>query len=160
LYPGVVVEMGSLDSDVDFSGLPEILQTSESVSGDFTAIASTLNTAPVTLAALAKECSEVTSLLSRFQNALETSPHLSEVISEHFSTSSTKLLGSVAADLSFLKLAAGRIRPSRRDSGITDVDESTSSLTIIWNEDRLKQAIARLHDTRRDLGFVLDCIRK
>jgi len=152
--------MGSLDSDVDLAGLPDILHTSECVSTDFTAIASTLNTAPVTLAALAKECCEVTCLLSRFQKTLEASPHLADVFSEHFNAFSASLLGSVASDLSFLKLAADRIRPQRRDSGVTDVDEPSSGLTIIWNEDRLKQSLSRLRETKRNLGFLLDCVEE
>ena len=152
--------MGSLDCDAKMAGLPEILHASESVSSDYTAIASTLNTAPVTLAALAKECCEVTSLLGRLQKALVVSPHLADLLSEHFDASSDSLLKTVASDLSFLKLAADRIRPQRRDSGVTDVDQPSPSLTIIWNEDRLKQSLFRLRDTRRDLAFLLGCVRE
>jgi hypothetical protein len=153
---------GSFESDPDVFGLSALLKICAVVSSDFTSISSCLNTAPVTLAALAKECHAVGDVLGRFEEVVHSSPQLSDLVSGQFGDSCHALLNSISSDLSCLKQSAGRIRPRDRDSdsAVTGIDDSASRLIIIWNEDILKQRTQSLRESRISLAFLVHCVQR
>jgi hypothetical protein len=162
MSPVVVVDfaMASNGADSDTFELRGLVLRSERVTRDFSNIAASLNTAPLTLAALAKECQALTRLLNRVEEALQSPTEQSSSPLKEFGVSCDTRLRALESDLSFLETSAGRIRPASRDSGVIDVGETASSLIIIWNEESLKQATRRLKEHSRDFRFLLDCIQE
>ncbi|KAL0935853.1 ankyrin unc44 [Colletotrichum truncatum] len=137
------------------AGLADLMRISLLLTERYGHMANSLNTAPVTLAALAKECQATTDALRRFQYLRQTIPETLVFDPVLLDDSCHEALKSISTNLSSLDHYSTRIRPSTSDSA---VDMSMGQLTIIWNEDSLKQTLRQLKTSRQSLAFLLNCV--
>ncbi|WDK14781.1 hypothetical protein CGRA01v4_06062 [Colletotrichum graminicola] len=136
-------------------GLADLIRASELLADRFDLVAKSLNTAPVTLTAVAKECRAVTDALRRFKYLRETIPETLVFDPVLLDESCHDALNSIFNDLSSLDIYSTRIRPATSDS---NVDMSSGQITIIWNESYLKQMIRQTKISRQSLAFLLNCV--
>ncbi|GKT54455.1 ankyrin repeat protein [Colletotrichum tofieldiae] len=136
-------------------GLADLIRTSQLLTDRYTLVANSLNTAPVTLAALAEECRAVTDALRRFKYLRDTIPETLVFDPVLLDQSCHDALNSISNSLSSLDVYSTRIRPATSDSA---VDMSSGHLTIIWNEDSLKQILHQIKTSRQSLAFLLNCV--
>lgn len=137
------------------AGLAHLIRTSQLLAERYGRMANCLNTAPVTLAALAKECRAVTDVLHRFRYLRETIPETLVFDPVVLDESCYDALDTIWKNLSSLDLTSTRINPAASDSAS---DVSKGQLIIIWNEDSLKQTLHNLKTTRQSLAFLLNCV--
>ncbi|KDN72212.1 hypothetical protein CSUB01_10046 [Colletotrichum sublineola] len=137
------------------AGLPLLIHTSQLLADRFDLVAKSLNTAPVTLAAVAKECRAVTDALRRFKYLRDTIPETIVFDPILLDDSCHDALNSISENLSTLNVYSTRIRPATSDSA---VDMSSGQITIIWNEAYLKQMIRQTKISRQSLAFLLNCV--
>ncbi|KAK1976756.1 ankyrin repeat-containing domain protein [Colletotrichum cereale] len=137
------------------AGLADLIRTSQLLADRFDVLAKSLNTAPVTLAAVAKECRAVTDTLRRFEYVRHIIPETLIFDPILLDESCHDPLNSVSNDLSSLDVYSTRIRPATSDSS---VDMSSGQITIIWNEAYLKQMIRQIKISRQSLAFLLNCV--
>ncbi|KAK2731510.1 ankyrin unc44 [Colletotrichum kahawae] len=137
------------------AGLADLIRTAQLLDDRYAQMANSLNTAPVTLAALAKECKAVTDALRRFKYLRQTIPETLVFDPVLLDESCHEALDAVATNLSQLDFYSARIRPATSDSA---VDMSNVQLTIIWNEDTLRQIHRQLRTSRQSLAFLLNCV--
>ncbi|KAJ3525758.1 hypothetical protein NM208_g11503 [Fusarium decemcellulare] len=141
--------MDPLRSRVEKESLEDLIDTCDSLSDDFKSVANCLNTSPVTLSALAKECRAITDALGRLFE-------LSRTIdgdTEDVRASNNEFVYSVAKDVHELRVALKRIRGPDRDSGI---HLNEPQLIIVWNEVALKEALGRLRTHQASLHTLLN----
>ncbi|WQF77225.1 Putative ankyrin repeat-containing domain superfamily [Colletotrichum destructivum] len=137
------------------AGLADLIRTSQLLADRYTLVANSLNTAPVTLASLATECRAVTDALRRFKYLRETIPETLVFDPVLLDQSCHDALHSISNSLSSLDTYSTRIRPATSDSA---VDMSSGQLTIVWNEDSLKQILHEIKTSRQSLAFLLNCV--
>ncbi|KAK1998137.1 ankyrin [Colletotrichum falcatum] len=137
------------------AGLADLILTSQLLADRFDLVAKSLNTAPVTLAAVAKECRAVTDALRRFKYLRNASPETRLFDPVLLDDSCHDALNSISHNLSLLDAYSARIRPATSDS---HVDMSSGQITIIWNEAYLKQMIRQTKISRQSLAFLLNCV--
>ncbi|KAL0782032.1 hypothetical protein CaCOL14_003367 [Colletotrichum acutatum] len=137
------------------TSLADLIRTSQLLTDRYSTVANSLNTAPVTLSDLAKECSAVTDALRRFKYLRETIPETLVFDPILLDQSCQDALDSINTDLSSLDFYSTRIRPATSDSA---VDMSSGQITIIWNEDSLRQIQRQLKTNRQSLTFLLNCV--
>ncbi|KAI8182274.1 putative ankyrin repeat protein [Colletotrichum sp. SAR 10_86] len=137
------------------AGLADLTRTAQLLADRYAQMSNSLNTAPVTLAALAKECKAVTDALRRFKYLRQTIPETLVFDPVLLDESCHEALDAVATNLSQLDFYSARIRPATSDSA---VDVSNGQLTIIWNEDILRQIHRQLRTSRQSLAFLLNCV--
>ncbi|KAI8156328.1 putative ankyrin repeat protein [Colletotrichum sp. SAR 10_70] len=137
------------------AGLADLIRTAQLLADRYAQMSNSLNTAPVTLAALAKECKAVTDALRRFKYLRQTIPETLVFDPVLLDESCHEALDAVATNLSQLDFYSARIRPATSDSA---VDVSNGQLTIIWNEDTLRQIHRQLRTSRQSLAFLLNCV--
>ncbi|KAF9873664.1 ankyrin unc44 [Colletotrichum karsti] len=137
------------------AGLADLIRTAQLLAERYDCTANSLNTAPVTLAAVAKECRAVTDALRRFKYLRQTIPETLVFDPVLLDDSCHEALDALSKNLSSLDFYSTRIRSSSTDG---DVDMSTGHLTIIWNEDNLKQILRKLRTSRQSLAFLLNCV--
>ncbi|KAF7562058.1 hypothetical protein G7046_g2099 [Stylonectria norvegica] len=142
--------MDPLRNRVERESLEDLIDTCCQVAHDCMSIANSLNTAPVTLSALAKETRAVTDALNR----------LSELNrrtignDQDLRATSNEYMYCVSRDVHELRASLRRIRGPDRDSGIVIGGEPT--LIIVWNEPGLKQLLGRLHTHQASLHTLLN----
>ncbi|KAF4467440.1 ankyrin 3 [Fusarium albosuccineum] len=141
--------MDPLRSRVEKESLEDLIDTCDSLSDDFKSVANCLNTSPVTLSALAKECRAITDALGRL---FELSRTIDGDI-EDVRASNNEFVYSVAKDVHELRVALKRIRGPDRDSGI---HLNEPQLIIVWNEVALKEALGRLRTHQASLHTLLN----
>ncbi|CCF36046.1 hypothetical protein CH063_07701 [Colletotrichum higginsianum] len=139
------------------AGLADLIRTSQLLADRYTLVANSLNTAPVTLASLATECRAVTDALRRFKYLRETIPETLVFDPVLLDQSCHDALHSISNSLSSLDIYSTRIRPATSDSA---VDMSSGQLTIVWNEDSLKQILHEIKTSRQSLAFLLNLCAK
>ncbi|KAK1463914.1 hypothetical protein CMEL01_12675 [Colletotrichum melonis] len=137
------------------TSLADLIRTSQLLTDRYSTVANSLNTAPVTLSDLAKECRAVTDALRRFKYLRETIPETLVFDPVLLDQSCQDALDSINTDLSSLDFYSTRIRPATSDSA---VDMSSGQITIIWNEDSLRQIQRQLKTNRQSLTFLLNCV--
>ncbi|KAJ0313079.1 hypothetical protein COL5a_003929 [Colletotrichum fioriniae] len=137
------------------TSLADLIRTSQLLTDRYSTVANSLNTAPVTLSDLAKECRAVTDALRRFKYLRETIPETLVFDPVLLDQSCQDALDSINTDLLSLDFYSTRIRPATSDSA---VDMSSGQITIIWNEDSLRQIQRQLKTNRQSLTFLLNCV--
>ncbi|OLN88041.1 putative ankyrin repeat protein-like protein 1 [Colletotrichum chlorophyti] len=137
------------------AGLADLIRTSQLLTERYSQVANSLNTAPVTLAALAKECRAITDALRRFKYLRQTIPETLVFDPVLLDESCRDALKAISDNLYSLDFFSTRIRPTTTDG---DVDTSMGHITIIWNEDTLKQTLRQLKTSRQSLTFLLNCV--
>jgi hypothetical protein len=132
--------------------LEDLVSICDAVADDFAAIANTLNTAPVTLGAVAKECRQVVDSL-RYLKATGhvycQTPMLGVPLVQ---SSLDEAIRSIKVDILSLRSALGRLQRPVVDTSSTPIQ---GQLTIIWNEDQLRETLHRLKDDHGTLSHLL-----
>lgn len=141
--------MDRLKSRIEQESLEDLVDTCDQLSDDCKNIANCLNTGPVTLAALAKECRAIADALRRLYDLSSTVKGGPDVAR----ASSNDFVYSVSKDVHELRSALKRIKMPDRDSGIS---MSEPQLLIVWNEAALKQFLGRLRTHQASLHTVLN----
>lgn len=131
--------------------LDDLLKTCQELSRDFARRAASLNTAPVTLAALSKECATVNSVVGRFAHFLRHYTGLPGVDTSLVNDICDGPLLEISTCISHLHLASTRL-PRASEDNDTEV-----RLAIIWNEHVLKQLLRDLGANRTSLEFLTNC---
>ncbi|TEA14099.1 Ankyrin repeat domain-containing protein 50 [Colletotrichum sidae] len=139
------------------AGLADLIRTARILADRYNDMANTLNTAPVTLAALAKECSSVTDALRRFKYLRQTIPETLVFDPVLLDDSCREALDAISGNLGSLDRYSTRIRPATA-GGDSAVNMPKEKVTIIWNEDRLKHTLSQLKASRQSLAFLLNCV--
>ncbi|KAF6823199.1 ankyrin unc44 [Colletotrichum musicola] len=141
------------------AGLADLIRTSQILAERYGRMANSLNTAPVTLAALAKECRAVTDALRRFKFLRQTIPETLVFDPVLLDDSCHEALEAILTHLSSLDVYSTRMRAAAGGSNSNGaVDMSSGHVTIIWNEDTLKQTLRQLKTSRLSLTFLLNCV--
>ncbi|KAF4978913.1 hypothetical protein FZEAL_4799 [Fusarium zealandicum] len=141
--------MDPLRTRVDKETLEDLIDTCDQLSYDCKSVANCLNTSPVILSALAKECRAITDALGRLH---ELSRGIDGSI-ECVRASNNEFVYSVSKDIHELRAALRRIKGPDRDSGIS---LSEPQLIIIWNEVALKASLSRLRTHQASLHTLLN----
>lgn len=141
--------MDILQRRVKKESLEELLNTCEQVTNDCLSVANSLNTAPVTLVGLSKECEAITNVLRRL---CELIPVTAEDV-QQVCAANNEFIFTVAMDVHDLKATLRRLKGAGRDSGI---DLGEPQLVIVWNEPALKDMSSRLHTHQASLNTLLN----
>lgn len=129
--------------------LEDLTSTCRQVAEDCFSIANSLNTGPVTLSALAKECRAITSGLERVHDLSKAT----EGDVESVRASKNQYINYIAKDIHELRSAIKRIKAQDRDSGI---DLAEPHLIIVWNEPILKESLGRMRTHQASLHTLLN----
>ncbi|KPM44854.1 hypothetical protein AK830_g1723 [Neonectria ditissima] len=127
-FPG----MDPLQSRIEQESLQDLIASCRQVADDCAGIANSLNTGPVTLAALSRECRAITGALNRVHDLGKAN----NIDAESLRASNNEFICSVSKDVHELRAAVKRIKAQDRDSGI-DLAEPAGvrpHLIIVWNE--------------------------
>ncbi|KAF4962094.1 hypothetical protein FSARC_9828 [Fusarium sarcochroum] len=141
--------MDHLQSRVEKANLEDLIDICEQLSDECRGISNCLNTSPVILAALAKECRAITSALERLHELSRTI----EGGTESVRASNNEFVYSVSKDVHELRAALKRIKGPDRDSGI---HLNEPQLIIVWNEAALKDFLGRLRTHQASLHTLLN----
>ncbi|KAM5354381.1 hypothetical protein ACJ41O_001030 [Fusarium nematophilum] len=141
--------METLRSRVEKQSLEDLIDTCDQLSDDCRGVANCLNTSPVTLSALSKECRAITDALGRLHELSRTI----EGSTESIRASNNEFVYSVSKDVHELRAAIKRIKGPDRDSGI---HLNEPQLIIVWNEAALKESLGRLHTHQASLHTLLN----
>ncbi|KAJ4257424.1 hypothetical protein NW762_008548 [Fusarium torreyae] len=141
--------MDHLQSRVEKADLQDLIDICEQLSEECRGISNCLNTSPVVLAALAKECRAITVALERLHELSRTI----EGGTESVRASNNEFVYSVSKDVHELRAALKRIKGPDRDSGI---HLNEPQLIIVWNEAALKDFLGRLRTHQASLHTLLN----
>lgn len=141
--------MDHLQSRVEKANVEDLINICEQLSEECRGISNCLNTSPVTLAALAKECRAITDALERLHELSRTL----EGGAESVRASNNGFVYSVSKDVHELRAALKRIKGPDRDSGI---HLGEPQLVIVWNEAALKTFLGRLRIHQASLHTLLN----
>ncbi|RSL59840.1 hypothetical protein CEP53_005635 [Fusarium sp. AF-6] len=141
--------MDPLRSRVEKESLEDLIDTCDQLSDDCRGLANCLNTSPVTLSALAKECRAITDALSRLHDLSQAIDGGAEIVR----ASNNQFVYSVSKDVHELRVALKRIKGPDRDSGIHLTEPQ---LIIVWNEAALKESLGRLRTHQASLHTLLN----
>ncbi|RSL68350.1 hypothetical protein CEP54_002787 [Fusarium duplospermum] len=141
--------MDPLRSRVEKESLEDLIDTCDHLSDDCRGLANCLNTSPVILSALAKECRAITDALGRLHDLSQTIEGGAEVVR----ASNNEFVYSVSKDVHELRVALKRIKGPDRDSGIHLTEPQ---LIIVWNEAALKESLGRLRTHQASLHTLLN----
>ncbi|KAL6921635.1 hypothetical protein ACHAP8_011515 [Fusarium lateritium] len=138
-----------LKSRIKKANLQDLIDICEQLSKECRGFSNCLNTSPVVLAALAKECRAITDALDRLHELSRTI----EGGTEGVQASNNGFVYSVSKDVYELRAALKRIRGPDRDSGI---HLNEPQLIIVWNEATLKEYLGRLRTHQASLHTLLN----
>ncbi|KAH7262394.1 ankyrin repeat-containing domain protein [Fusarium tricinctum] len=141
--------MDHLQNRVEKANVEDLINICEQLSEECRGISNCLNTSPVTLAALAKECRAITDALERLHELSRTL----EGGAESVRASNNGFVYSVSKDVHELRAALKRIKGPDRDSGI---HLGEPQLVIVWNEAALKTFLGRLRIHQASLHTLLN----
>ncbi|KAM0555730.1 hypothetical protein ACHAPJ_006121 [Fusarium lateritium] len=141
--------MDHLQSRVEKANLQDLIDICEQLSEECRGISNCLNTSPVILAALAKECRAITVALERLYELSRTI----EGGTDSVRASNNEFVYSVSKDVHELRAALKRIKGPDRDSGI---HLNEPQLIIVWNEAALKDFLGRLRTHQASLHTLLN----
>ena len=141
--------MDHLQSRVEKANLQDLIDICEQLSEECRGISNCLNTSPVILAALAKECRAITVALERLHELSRTI----EGGTDSVRASNNEFVYSVSKDVHELRAALKRIKGPDRDSGI---HLNEPQLIIVWNEAALKDFLGRLRTHQASLHTLLN----
>lgn len=145
--------MDLLRSRVQNESLKELLDTCGQFTSDCLSIANALNTAPVTLVALAKKSQAVSDTLHRLSEL----SNVFTVDAEGMRATNNAYIHAVAMEIHETKAALKRIKGPDRDSGIGLAEPR---LIIVWNEPALKDSLVRLSMHQASLQTLLRTIAR
>ncbi|QPC77262.1 hypothetical protein HYE68_008014 [Fusarium pseudograminearum] len=138
-----------LQNRIKKANLQDLIDICEQLSKECRGFSNCLNTSPVVLAALAKECRAITDALDRLHELSRTI----EGGTESVKASNNGFVYSVSKDVHELRAALKRIKGPDRDSGI---HLNEPQLIIVWNEAALKEYLARLRTHQASLHTLLN----
>ncbi|KAI5462904.1 ankyrin repeat-containing domain protein [Mariannaea sp. PMI_226] len=141
--------MDPLPSRLEQETLEDLIAACRQVADDCSAIANCLNTGPVTLSALAKECHAVADALERVHDLSKATDGGVESVRAN----KNKYIYSVSKDVHQLRGAVKRIKAQDRDSGI---DFAEPHLIIVWNEPALKESLGQMRTHQASLHTLLN----
>ncbi|KAM6525460.1 hypothetical protein FALCPG4_011002 [Fusarium falciforme] len=141
--------MDPLRSRVEKESLEDLIDTCDQLSDDCRGLANCLNTSPVTLSALAKECRAITDALGRLHDLSQAIDGGADIVR----ASNNEFVYSVSKDVHELRVALKRIKGPDRDSGIHLTEPQ---LIIVWNEAALKESLGRLRTHQASLHTLLN----
>ncbi|KAH6970798.1 ankyrin repeat-containing domain protein [Ilyonectria sp. MPI-CAGE-AT-0026] len=141
--------MDLIQSRIAEETLQDLIATCAQVAEDCSSIANSLNTGPVTLAALSRECRAITDALSRVNDLSKATDGDIETVR----ASNNEYIYSVSRDVHELRGAVKRIKAQDRDSGI---DLAEPHLIIVWNEAALKTSLGRMRTHQASLHTLLN----
>ncbi|KAK7429285.1 hypothetical protein QQZ08_004095 [Neonectria magnoliae] len=146
--------MDPLQSRIEQESLQDLIASCHQVADDCASIANSLNTGPVTLAALSRECWAITDALNRVHDLSKAN----DIDAEAIRASNNEFICSVSKDVHELRAAVKRIKAQDRDSGI-DLAERAGvrpHLIIVWNEPALKVSLGRMRTHQASLHTLLN----
>ncbi|KAL2756479.1 hypothetical protein ACRALDRAFT_2042593 [Sodiomyces alcalophilus JCM 7366] len=132
--------------------LVNLIKTCRDLAKDLGSLAASLNTAPVTLSALAKECRTVTSVLNRFKLFCSTYSVAIQADARLLDDFHHGPIRELLVATSELQVSVQRLRP-------TDATGDSSQLIIVWNEGSLKLLLQQLGANRSSLEFLVNSPR-
>ncbi|KAF5018694.1 hypothetical protein F66182_9308 [Fusarium sp. NRRL 66182] len=141
--------MDNLRSRVKKETLQDLIDICDQLSQECRRVSNCLNTSPVILSSLAKECRAITDALERLHE-------LSRAIeggTESVRASNNEFVYSVSKDVHELRAALKRIKGPDRDSGI---HLNEPQLLIVWNEATLKEFLGRMRTHQESLHTLLN----
>ncbi|RBR20646.1 uncharacterized protein FIESC28_05163 [Fusarium coffeatum] len=138
-----------LQNRVEKANVQDLIDICEQLSEECRGFSNCLNTSPVVLAALAKECRAITDALDRLHELSRTI----EGGTESVRASNNEFVYSVSKDVHELRAALKRIKGPDRDSGI---HLNEPQLIIVWNEAALKEYLGRLRTHQASLHTLLN----
>ncbi|KAH6880148.1 ankyrin repeat-containing domain protein [Thelonectria olida] len=141
--------MDPLQNRIEQETLEDLIATCRQVAEDCFSIANSLNTGPVTLSALSKECRAITNALERVHDLSKAT----EGDIESVRASKNQYINYIARDVHELRGAVKRIKAQDRDSGI---DLAEPHLIIVWNEPTLKESLGRMRTHQASLHTLLN----
>jgi hypothetical protein len=128
----------------------DMSRNAEIVAGDAATIAQGLNSAPTTLAAVARECYALAVTAGEL-DLLQSQDADWGFRPPEFMAATDRLGRSISGELSRLADLVGRLaRPTTR--------RTAGDLIIVWNEATLRTHVESLRASRASLEFLIECV--